>query len=84
MALNMLFLIGLIIKNGILAKLFAYSFGIILALSLYAFCRRFLTKTAGLFAAMILYTLPIVVEYTVQAYVDIGTALFTLLAYHIK
>ena len=71
---EMLFLIGLILKNGILAKLFAYSFGVLLALALFSFGKRFFNPQIGILSAIIFYTLPIVVEYNVQAYVDIGSA----------
>ncbi len=79
---NMLYVIGILLKNGILAKFFALSNGLILMFSIYSFGRRFYNKNTGLLAAFIYITLPIILNHIGSAYIDISTALFVFLAFY--
>ena len=69
--INMLFVIGLLLKNGILAKIFSWSYGILLASAIYAFGARFYNKKIGLIGATIYLSLPMTINHIGSTYVDI-------------
>lgn len=80
--INMLYLMAMIIKSDILAQLIAYFISVLLALSVYAFSTRFFNKKIAIISAFIIYTIPMIIEYATQAYVDIGFAFFSFMAFY--
>lgn len=77
---EMLYLIGMILENGVLAQLIGYSFGILLVLAIFSFSKRFFSFRAGLFAALIFFTVPSFMEVLVRPESDVPLALFCFLA----
>ena len=71
---NMLYTIGIILKNGILSKFFALSYGLLLAAAIYSFGKRFYNQRAALLAASIYLSLPMIMNHIGSAYVDIPVA----------
>lgn len=80
--INMLFTIGLLIKNAALSKLFMFGYGTLLALAIYTFSRRYFSLRASLFAATVYYTMPMISNHISSAYVDIGVAFYIFIAYY--
>ena len=78
--IDMLFVVGILLKNGILAKLFSLSYGLLLAFSIYSFGKRFYGKRIGLIAASIYISLPMVMNHIGSAYIDLSVALLVFLA----
>lgn len=74
-------LMGLLLHNGILSNLFAYSLGVTLVFAIYSFCLRFFDKKIALLASFIFYSLPMTIKFSSTAHVDIQLALFFLLSY---
>lgn len=77
---GMIYLFAMSIKNAILARLVSYSFGIILALAIISFCKRYFSKRIGLFSALIFLTMPISIEIMTRAGTDMLVGLFCFLA----
>ncbi len=78
--MEMLFMVGMLLKSDILANLIACAVSIFLAMSVYSFSRQFLSPRSSLIATIILYCVPIVTIYAAYNTVDIAVALFALLA----
>jgi hypothetical protein len=87
---EMLYTIGLILRGwtieatggAVAAKLFHALFALLCALTIYAFGRRHLSRTAGLVGAAVFLSIPIVASEAVTAYADIGLAAYALLAFY--
>ena len=60
---NMLYVIGLLLKNGVLAKFFALTNGLLLMFSIYAFGKKFYNRAIGLLASSIYITLPMIMNH---------------------
>ncbi len=81
-AADMLFLYGFILDGGVLSGLVSFYIVLLLAISIYAFGRRFFSMQAALLASVVFYTLPLVSVYNTRAFVDISTALFAFLSFY--
>ena len=77
---NMLYTLGLVLKNAILSKFFALSYGLLLAASIYSFGKKFYNERVSLLAAAIFLTLPMILNHIGSAYVDISVACMVFLA----
>ncbi|MBS3135507.1 glycosyltransferase family 39 protein [Candidatus Woesearchaeota archaeon] len=77
---EMLFLFGHILKNGILSQIFSWFIGVLLVLAIYSFFSRHISAKSAIFPAIIFYAVPIVMQFTPAALVDISLALFVFLA----
>lgn len=76
-----IYLIGLLLYNGILSNLLGYSLGVILALALYSFCKRFFnSRITAVLASMIFYSFPMVIRGTRTSHIDVQFALFAFLS----
>jgi len=80
--MEMLYLIGTILKNGILGKLFAWFSGVLVTLAIISFCKRFFSKNIGIIAAAIFYTTPLVMQFNTTGMVDISLGFFIFMAYY--
>jgi len=78
--IGMLYGMSLLIKDAILAKLIHFSFGILMAIGVYALGRRYFSSKVGLFSAAIFYTIPAIAHLSTTAYVDLGYAFYVFLA----
>ncbi len=78
--LEMLYLLGLMLKGQALAKLFHFGCGWLTALALYAFGRRYWSPRAGALGAIAFVTAPFVVWELTSAYNELAFALFAFLS----
>ena len=76
---EMLYLPGLALNDPVAAKLMHFWVGVLLVLSVYVLARRHLSPDAGPLAALIIAGMPIVLWEATTAYVDLATALYTVL-----
>ncbi|HVF11241.1 MAG TPA: glycosyltransferase family 39 protein, partial [Abditibacteriaceae bacterium] len=79
--MEMLYLLGLKLQGPVLAKLFHWLMLPLSCLALIAMAERHLSRRAGLFAAALLASLPVVQAEASTAYIDLGLTAFVLLAF---
>ena len=79
LGIEMLFTLGMLLSDSILAKLIHFSLGVLSLLATYCFGRKYVGGRAGLLAATIFYTVSIVAWSSTTAYVDLGTTFFSTL-----
>ncbi|HLJ56288.1 MAG TPA: hypothetical protein VKT77_14705 [Chthonomonadaceae bacterium] len=77
---EMLFAIGLALDGYAAANLFHLAYALILVGAVVAFCDRYLTRLAGLVAAVTLLTTPILLWEASIAYIDVALAAYVFLA----
>jgi len=78
--IGMLYVMSLLVKDVILAKLIHFSFGILTLMGIYALGRRYFSSKVGLISAAIFYTIPVVAYLSTTAYVDLGLTFYAFLA----
>jgi len=78
--IEMLYVLGLTVKSDILAKLIAWSFGLISALLLYVFGKEYSSREGGLFAAAIFLLTPAIFTQMTCVYVDIALAMYSFIS----
>ncbi len=79
LGMEMLFTLGMLLSDSILAKLIHFSLGVLGLLATYCFGRKYLTDKVALLAAALFYAIPVVSWESTTAYIDLGFALFTAL-----
>ena len=79
--LGLLYLVGIGLKNGILAQLIHLFTSVLCSLAICGFCIRYFNWRVGIFAGSIFSFVPIVVIFGAQGYVDIGLCLFQFMAF---
>jgi len=77
---EMLYTAALIFRDGILAKLIHWFFGVLCAIALFKLARRYLDNRFSLLGTVIFYTLLVVGWQSTTAYVDLTRTFFELLA----
>lgn len=75
-----LFLFGLGVGGETAARLFHVAFGLILAIAIYGYSRRFLPGSTAWLPAILFFTVPSVMVILPQAYVDVMFTLYAFLA----
>jgi len=78
--MEMLFTLGIILKNGIVAKLFHLLMGIMTALAVFSFSRRYLSLQLSIMALTICFLTPGVFTQATYAYVDLASAFYSFLS----
>ena len=78
--MEMLFTLGIILKNGIVAKLFHLLMGMLTALAVFSLSRRYLSLQLSIMASIICFLTPGVFTQATYAYVDLASAFFTFLS----
>ena len=73
---QLLYVGAMLIGDDITAKLVHFSMGVLICLSLYCFCRRYLSARAGIIAALLFICNPVIYTEFSRAYIDLGMALF--------
>lgn len=79
LGIEMLFTLGMLLSTSVLTKLLHFSLGVLGLLATYCFGRKYLDSRAGLLAATIFYTVPVVAWESTTAYIDLGLTFFTTL-----
>jgi 4-amino-4-deoxy-L-arabinose transferase-like glycosyltransferase len=77
---NFIYLIGLLLHNGILSNLFAYSLSVIFVIAIYSFCKKFFNTRIAILASLIFYTFPKISGVVSTTFIDIQLALFVFLS----
>lgn len=80
MNLDLLYLIPLYFGSDIVPKYIHMAFGLMTAALIHQYLRRRLERPFGLLGALIFLSLPVVVQLSITAYVDLGLAFFSLAA----
>ena len=78
--MEMLFTIGLALDGYAAANLFHLLTAVLLVQGMISFCTRFFSRLAGLLAAVVLATTPLVLWEATIAYIDLALALYVFLA----
>lgn len=81
--MEMLYLPGLALGNPVAAKLMHYWMGILLIASVMLLVKRHFNPKAAPLAALALAGMPIVLYFATTAYVDLATALYTVLCVYL-
>lgn len=78
--MEMLFTLGIILKNGIVAKLFHFLMGILTTLAVFSFSRRYFNLQLSIMASTICFLTPGIFTQATYAYIDLASAFFTFLS----
>lgn len=78
---EMLYVVALSVGDEITAKIIHWGFGVLLAISLYLFSRKFLSKTQSVLVVLVFYSNLVVAWESTTAYIDLGRAFFEFLAF---
>ena len=78
---EMLYLLALVTRSGIAAKLLHFSFGLLSAAAIYAVAGKFWSRRIGALAAALFYCTPFVQDLSQTARVDLATTFFASLAF---
>jgi len=76
MNINILYLIPLYFGNDVLPKFIHWSFGLGIALMIYAYLEKRLGKTWGFLGILVFISTPLVVRLSTSAYIDLGMVFF--------
>ncbi len=77
MNLDLLYLIPLYFQNDIAAKYIHFLFALLTALFIYKYLQQNLGKLYGLLGALLFLTIPIIIQLSITAYVDLGLIFFS-------
>jgi hypothetical protein len=80
--IELLYTIGILLKNGILSKFFSLSYGLLLAAAIFSFSKRFYNGIIGLIASSVYLSLPMVMNHIGSAYIDISIASLAFAAFY--
>jgi hypothetical protein len=78
--LEMLYTLGLLLRDQTLAKLFHFGCGWLLVCAIFAFGRRWWSARAGWLGATIFLAIPLLAWQMMTAYIELGVALYVFLA----
>ncbi len=78
---EMLYLLALVTRSGIAAKLVHFSFGLLSAAAIYAVGDKLWSRRVGALAAALFYCVPFVQDLSQTARVDLATTFFATLAF---
>jgi hypothetical protein len=79
--INLLFLVGIALRNGILAQIFHWALGMLSLLAIVGFSQRFFTLRVGIWGATFFSFMPVVVIGSPLGYVDLGLCFFQFMAF---
>lgn len=79
--IEMLFLLGMLLRSDTLGALFHFLFGILLVLAIFPFCGRHFQSANPLLAAAIFYVGGLVAWESTSSFIDLGVTLFVLLSF---
>ncbi len=78
---EMLYLLALVMRSGIAAKLLHFSFGLLSAAAIFAVVGKLWSRRVGVLAAALFYCVPFVQDLSQTARVDLATTFFATLAF---
>lgn len=80
--MDLFFALALILSNPLFANLISYAMAIVLFLLINSFGKRFFNKEIGLFSALLFLSSPVVLQFAVIPYAEIGATLFCFSAFY--
>ncbi len=80
--MGMIYVYALLLKNGIVAKLLNFFFGLLIALTIYSIARLWLNRRAALIAMLLFYSMPQIFLLSSLVNVDLQAAFYGLLGFH--
>lgn len=78
---EMLYLLALVMRSGVAAKLLHFSFGLLSAAAIFAVAGKLWSRRVGVLAAVLFYCVPFVQDLSQTARVDLATTFFATLAF---
>ncbi|MBI1935164.1 glycosyltransferase family 39 protein [Candidatus Woesearchaeota archaeon] len=78
--IDTMYMVGLLLSNGILANLLGYSLGIAFLASIYKFCQRFFNERIALLSSLIFYSFPLIFMLSRTSHIDVQLAFFVFLS----
>jgi len=78
--IQMLYILALVVKGPVLAKLIHFTFAILILLMIKSFSQRYFSNQFGLLAMVIFFSNPVVIFEASSAYIDLGVSFYSLLA----
>jgi len=80
--ITILYAVGLLLKDAILAKLIHFILGIFTLIGVYALSRKYFSRRVALISAAVFYTIPLIMWESTTAYIDLGFTFYTFLAFY--
>lgn len=80
--MEMLWTLGLLLSNDILANLLGWIISLMGIVGVYAYGKRFLSQSTGLWAATLLGVMPAYMLLSTGGYVDVGLAVFSFFSFY--
>ncbi|MEM4398125.1 MAG: glycosyltransferase family 39 protein, partial [Candidatus Woesearchaeota archaeon] len=74
--INMLYLLSILLNNEISAKMIHYFLGVIICFGIYVFSKKYFSKTVGLIAVLIFYSIPTVSMISWKTAIELGIGVF--------
>jgi len=78
--IELLYGIGLLLKDEIVASMIHFLLGILLMLMIYTFCQKYFNRRIALFASTVFYTIPLVALLTSKTAIEVGLGIYEFLA----
>ncbi len=79
--MGLLYIVGLGLRNGVLAQVLHWLMGVLSCLAIAGFARRYFSWKAGVWGGVIFSFLPVLVVFGPKGYVDIGLCFFQFMAF---
>jgi hypothetical protein len=79
--MEVLYSLGMLLKNDILSKYFHFGFGVIIIYLIYVMGKQFFSKATGILASLIFYTTPMVMVVVYKTALEVGLGFFELLSF---
>jgi len=76
------YVMALLVKDAILAKLIHFAFGLLTAVGIYAMTKRYFSSRTALFSGAIFYLIPLVSWQSTTAYIDLGFTFYAFLGFY--
>lgn len=74
--INMIYTLLVLLGNEVSAKLFHFFSGLFVAFGVYIFCKKYFSRKVGVFAALIFYSVPLVMLVSWKTAIELGIGLF--------
>lgn len=78
--MNMLFAAAFVLRGDVLARLLNATYGVLLALAVFALGRRAFSRQTGVWAALLFVTMPFTATLMIRAWVEFALSLYVVLA----
>lgn len=77
---NMLYMVAMLLNNEITAKVLHWLLGLLITFGVYVFCKKYFSKKIGVFAALIFYSVILVMVVSWKSAIELGIGVFEFAA----